>query len=188
MYLTQQFDRFVDEWAENRRERERIRSIDPYRIIRDLGVETDGSDRSAFWITLYRYRSLGLTSRRVRVRPAMKKRNDQVYRILMYWAHRYDPMVVPILERFLYGWNFALAEQNGALFFMIRRTVLQGLDLLVRYQETGRAATRSIAEDKLRYARVLTGPYRTDPAFAALAATIDWLLREASREPLRICF
>lgn len=116
----------------------------------------------------------------------MKRRNDEVYGTLMYWAYRYDPGVVPILERFLLGWNFVPVQRKSALFFLIRRTVLQGLDMLIRYQETGRAATRSIADDRLRYARMLATPFTREPAFHALAEMADWMIREAALPPLRI--
>lgn len=53
LYLQERFERFILEWTERRRERDISRGIDPYRVIRDLGIETDGSDRCAFWITLY---------------------------------------------------------------------------------------------------------------------------------------
>lgn len=186
LYLTEQFDHFEEEWSAKRRERQFAQGLDPYKIFRELGIETEMSDRAALWISLYRYRSLGLTSRRVRVRPAMVKRNAEIYRTLMYWAYRYDRQVVAVLERFLHGWNFALTEQNVALFFLLRRTVLNGLDSLLRYEESGRYASRSIAEDRLRYARMLAAPYDTIPAFASLGAMINWLCDEAKKEPLRL--
>lgn len=184
IYLQERFERFVEEWSQLRRERRLADGIDPYKVIRELGIDGPLSDREAFWMTLYRYRSLGLTSRRVRVRPAMQKRNNEIHGTLIYWAHRYDARVVPVLERFLSGWNFALIERNAPLFFMTRRTILYGLDSLLRYEEGGRPASRSIAEDRLRYARLLALPHSGDPAFFALIAMIDWLLREAGMEPL----
>jgi curved DNA-binding protein CbpA len=186
LYLQEAFDRFVHDWSRLRREREIASGIDPHRIFRELGITGSPEPRAALFISIYRFRALGLTSRRVRVNPSMRRINDETRKTLMYWAIRYDDRIVSILERFLHGWNFSIAERHATLFFMIRRTVLNALDSFLRYEDSGRPASRSIAEDRLRYARMLASSWKSHPAFASLIETIDWLLQELEKPPVAL--
>ncbi len=186
LYLQDQFERFARDWRLRQSRPKPPADFDPYRIVRELGYEQEISERAAVWIHLYRYRALGLTSRRVRIRPAMKRRGNEIHRSLVYWAGRYDRSLVIKLDRFLHGWNFSLAEPRARLFFMARRLVLQGFDSLMRYQERARTASREIAVDRFCYAEILISAYPDDPAFGALRDMIEWFLAESLRPPLRL--
>lgn len=183
LYLQYRFDRFIDEWTRDRSLQRLAVGIDPHRIIREIGITGEIPVRTALYVSLYRYRALGLTSRKVRVRPAMRRRNEEVFRTVAYWAYRYDRQLVPILERFLHGSDFPFAERRTAHFFLVRRTILRAFDSFLRYQDRGRPVSREIAEERLRYAHALCEGWKNDPAFSSLHAMAGWLLREAKLDP-----
>ncbi|TVR70058.1 MAG: hypothetical protein EA427_06770 [Spirochaetaceae bacterium] len=193
LYLQEQFSSLR---AEHRRRRSISMleaDLDPHGIARDLGITRTLTPRESLYIGLYRFRSLGLTSWKVRVRPALRKRNSRVIRTVLYWGRRYDEGAdhavpfVPAFQTFLRNpGQFLLAEHQATLYFLVRRTMLRGLDWLILYQERGRPATGTIAGDTLRYAHRLAASHGEERPFSALLGMIRWMLEELEGPPLRL--
>lgn len=184
LYVRTQFAAFRDEWMTTRARQELAGSIDPTALLRELGLSPGLPPRAALLASLYRFRSLGLTNYRVRSRPTLRRRNAAIVRTVVAWAYDYDETFVGVFHRFLlHHGNFALAERNAPLYFMIRRLVLKGLDGLIRYQDTGRRETAEIARDQIRYGLQISRKHRGDPAFAAVHDLGSWILRELEAPP-----
>jgi hypothetical protein len=180
------FSAFRLEWNEHRVAAKIEASIDPYRVLRDLGIEGTISPRAAMFATIYRVRSLGLDRWRIRNRHDLKKRNDVVLQTLMFWSYRYDPTATTVLKRFLFqSGGFVLREGRAQLYYHIRRLLLRALDLTVRYQDNGRAATKSIALDILDYAARLLPPPGKERSihFEGAGAAERWIRSELDKDP-----
>lgn len=184
MYLRERFTEYRAEWNLARARQALARRSDRQDLLRDLGLSPDLAVRPALFASLYRFRSLGLSSYRVRSRPSLRARNARVIRAIIANAYDYDPAFVPIFQTFLlHHGNFAMGERQAPLYFMVRRMILKALDGLIRYQDRGRPATSAISRDTIRYARSISVRYLRDPAFEALFALADWLEAELERPP-----
>ncbi|MFP4210180.1 MAG: hypothetical protein ACLFR8_02975 [Alkalispirochaeta sp.] len=173
-------------WEEQRTAARLGASVDPYALLRDLGLSASLSPRSALFATLYRFRTLGLDRWRVRTRTGTLRRNAEVIRTLLYWAHAYDPGTARTLADFLLQpASFGMGESTGQLYFMIRRMLFRGLDLLIRYQDLQRPATRDIAADTVRYAlRIFPrGDAAESRPYRFARRTAEWILAELAAPP-----
>lgn len=193
LYLQEQFSNLREEHRRRRSITLLEAGLDPHEIARDLGFTRPLSPRESLYLALYRFRNLGLTSWRVRVRPALRKRNSRVIRTVLYWGRRYDEesantvLFVAAFQAFLrYPGRFLLGEKQAALYFLVRRTMLRGLDWLLLYQEKGRPATATIAGDTLRYALRLSEPHKNERPFLALMEVARWMLGELEEGPLNL--
>jgi len=173
-------------WEERRTAARLEASVDPFALLRDLGLSTDLSVRSALFATLYRFHTLGLDRWRTRTRTGMQRRNAAVIRTLLYWAHSYDPGTARTLADFLLEpASFGMGERTGQLYFMIRRMLFRGLDLLIRYQDLQRPATRDIAADTVQYAlRIFPrGDAAESRPFRYARRMAEWILAELAMPP-----
>jgi hypothetical protein len=173
-------------WEERRTAARLEASVDPYALLRDLGLSTDLSVRSALFATLYRFHTLGLDRWRTRTRTGMQRRNAEVIRTLLYWAHSYDPATARTLADFLLQpASFGMGERTGQLYFMIRRMLFRGLDLLIRYQDLQRPATRDIAADTVRYALRIFPPGDASESrpYRFARGMAEWILAELAASP-----
>lgn len=159
-------------------------SVDPFRVIRDVGFEGTPTDRQALYISLYRLRTLGVFRLRLRRRPELRKRNETAIKTVLYWGYQYDESFVPPFAELMrqYG-NFPFTDQTAKLFFLAKRILMKGLDWTVQYQDNGRPGTRKIAAESLAYVAVLARGHETKREFAALLSFAEWLLRELELEP-----
>lgn len=180
------FSAFRVEWNDRRLAKKIESTIDPYRVLRDLGIDRTISPRAAMYATIYRVRSLGLDRWRVRNRNDLKKRNDAVLHSLLYWSYRYDRTAAVVLKGFLFqSGGFVLREGRAQLYYHIRRLILRALDLTIRYQDNHRAATKSIAIDVLDYVvRLQPAPTRERSIHFELAGeAARWLRSELEKAP-----
>lgn len=187
LYLQEQFETLRRETLKRRATNILESDLDPYRLARDLGITRTLTPREALYVGLYRFRGLGLTSWRIRVRPDLRARNSRIIRTILYWGRRYDEHFVPAFQELLrHPGRFLLSEHQASLYFLVRRTMLRGLDWLVLYQERGRPATGEIARDTLQYALSAAASRKSDLPFAALVGMIEWMLAELEQPPLNI--
>ena len=187
LYLREQFAEFRAEWQLARARAALSSRTERRGLLRDLGLRPDLPARPALFAALYRFRSLGLSSYRVRSRPSLRVRNARVITVILSCAYDYDPGFVPLFQTFLlHHGNFAIGERQAPLYFMVRRMVLKALDGLIRYQDRGRPATAAIAHDTIRYARSISLRYLQDPAFEALFALAQWIETELEHPPQAI--
>jgi hypothetical protein len=185
LYLKQQFDTLREETTRRRCTLMLERDLDPYRIAVDLGITRDLEPREALYVALYRFRSLGLATWRVRVRPSLRERNSRIIRTVLYWGRRYDERFVDAFQELLRNpGQFLLAEHTAPLYFLVRRTMLRGMDGLIRFQDRGRPATASIARDTLKYALLLASSREGDRFFDALTGMVRWMLEELEKPAL----
>lgn len=184
LFAQESFGRYRVEWESVRHRSVLTDGMDPWYVIRDLGLPETLLPRQALYAALYRFRALGLTSWRVRSRPALRERNLRVVRTVIHWAYETDPTFVPLFEDFLkYQGQFAIGEREAPLFFMIRRMALRALDWLIRYHDRGRPAAGAIGRDTLAYAIMLCEAHRNHRSFAAMEALMRWMDGEFLLEP-----
>lgn len=180
------FSNFRREWEAGQTVHSLSRAVDPYRVLRDLGLSTELSPRSALFATLYRFRSLGLERWRIRTRPGLKRRNTAVIRTLLYWAYAYDVTLPTVLSEFLLQpGSLGIRESGAPVFFAVRKLLFRSLDLLIRYQDRKRIATKAIAIDILDYARLLldgAGGVESR-ALTSVRRMEAWLRREFEGDP-----
>lgn len=185
LFLKQQFDTLKAETTRRKCTLMLEQDLDPYRVAIDLGITRELEPREALYIALYRFRSLGLATWRIRVRPALRERNSRIIRTMLYWGRRYDQRFVDVFQEFLRNHGqFLLAEHTAPLYFLVRRTMLRGMDGLIRYQDRGRPATASIARDSLRYALLLASAREGDRFFDALSGMARWMIEELEKPAL----
>lgn len=180
---------FEREWRERRLVSAITLTVDPYQVLRDVGIEGEISSRAALFVALYRFRSLGLDRWKVRTRIDLKKRNERIIRSLFYWAYRYDRWSVATLRAFLLqSRGFAIREGQVPLYYYLRKLVFRALNLLIRYQDNRREATRSIAIDLLNYAQRLCPREMNGESsiFSSISDMRGWLRAEFDRSPERI--
>ncbi len=190
----EEFRRYQLEWRQHRASSELRRVVDPTKVLTDLGVPPGLPPRSALFVTLYRFRSLGLDRRRLRLNPSLARRNDEIIRTFQYWALEYDETTLSILTRFLMPTDtFGLGEAAGPVYFRTRRVLLRSLDLLIRFQDNHRPATRDIALDLIAYAESLIQHHRISAvrrdrtgSFSGIIGMSAWLRRQLSLPPQRL--
>lgn len=187
LFLRSEFDRLRAERKRNDTIAMLENDLDPHRLAGDLGITRVLSPRESLYVALYRFRSLGLSSWRVLVRPSLRERNNRVIRTILYWGRRYDESFVPAFQDFLrYPGQFLLAENQAPLYFLVRRTMLRGLDWLIVFQDRGRPATADLAGDTLRYALSIASGRERDTTFAALLGMTRWMLAELDLPCLKL--
>ncbi|MFP4562440.1 MAG: hypothetical protein ACLFRY_03940 [Spirochaetia bacterium] len=130
---------------------ESVTPFEPMRILQESGFEAGGDPRAALFISLYRYMSTGMHSYRIRRKPPLKERNALILRTVLYWAGTYDRNFLQIF-----------IDYNTRIFQQIRSTselkqegkakryFREGFDWFFRYQLSGKPASKTLAEDKLR--------------------------------------
>lgn len=187
LYFRDEFDRYREQWSALK-SRETLRNqFDPRALLVDLGLSPALASRPALYAALYRFQSLGLASWRVRSRSTLRKRNAAVIRAVLYWAYEYDATFVSVFQDFLmHQGSFTLTEPHAMPYSPVRRTVLRGLEGVIRYQDRAHRATAEIARDRIAYALDISAGRGREAPFAALHALGRWLLGELEYPPERI--
>ncbi|MDA3947751.1 MAG: hypothetical protein PF508_00865 [Spirochaeta sp.] len=183
------FALYRTEWADRRSISSIRQSVDPFAVLRDLGLPDDLPPRPALYASLYRFRSLGLERWRVRTRPALRRRNAQIIRTVIYWAYAYNRTAPRVLTPFLlHPGSFAVQDRHASRYFLLRKLLFRSLDLLIRYQDLQREATRDIARDILAYVDHVFPDQRRDapPVFGELREMMRWISAESELPPDRI--
>lgn len=183
------FASYRTEWADRRSISAIRQTVDPFTVLRDLGLRDDLPPRPALYASLYRFRSLGLERWRVRTRPALRRRNAQIIRTVIYWAYAYNREAQRALTPFLlHTGSFAVQDRHASRYFLLRKLLFRSLDLLIRYQDLQREATRDIARDILVYAEhVFPEPRHDAPAvFGELWGVLRWMSAESELPAERI--
>lgn len=183
------FMRARDAFAELREMRSRARrravfaeGLDPHAVLRDVGAPETITPRGALMVALYRFRALGIDRRRVRAKPELRRRNALVIRTVLYWAQACDTEFASVFEAMLrHEGAFGISGPDAFIYARARRTVLRGLDWIVRYHDTGRPAAAAIARDAATGAAVVIGPFAVRREFAVLDDLSRWIARESER-------
>lgn len=180
------FEQLRAEFKERENRKALDESIDPYRVLRDVGVQDSANSRQALYVSLYRLRTLGVFRLRMRRRPELRQRNELVIKTVLYWGYEYDTTFVPRFVQLMrhYG-NFPFTDQTAKLFFLAKRILMKGLDWAIQFQDNGRPGTRKIAAESLAYVGVLARGHEAKKEFAAILAFAAWLLKELELEPSR---
>jgi hypothetical protein len=184
LYLRTAFGAYREQWIAGRRVQALTDTIDRRRILTDLGLPQEVSPRRGLLAALYRFRSLGLSSFRIRTRTNLRERNAAVLRAVISWGYEYDEHFVPVFHALLtQRGRFSPTDRHGPLYFMLRRMVYQSLDDLLRYQDRQIAATAQIAGDRLEYALRISRDAEAVPAIADLRRFALWLVAELAKPP-----
>ena len=184
VYLRTAFGEYRKQWIAARRLQALTNAKDRHRILTDLGLPQEVSPRRGLLAALYRFRSLGLSSFRIRTSSTLRERNATVLRAVISWGYEYDEQFVPVFHALLaHRSRFSPTDHHGPLYFMLRRMVYQSLDDLLRYQDRRITATAEIAADRLEYALRISRSSETVPAIADLRRFAVWLAAELAMPP-----
>lgn len=157
--------------------------FNPYKVISELGYSRPLEARNCLFISLYRYVSLGLHTRKVRSKPVLKERNNMIIRTVLYWGQKYDREFVSIFLNFNTS-RFDTIQMGNSLEREIKgkKYFSNGLRWFLHYQESGRTSAAQISREKLSCAITLLS--KDGKSRSSIIPFAYWLLEELRTPPV----
>ena len=160
----------------------RTSPFSPTRIIFDSGFRRAIDPRAGLYVGLFRYAAAGLYSQRVRAKSTSNRRNLNIIRTVVYWAHLYDPEFISIFINYnrlhLVQYRDVVGDRK---IIAGRRFFIQGLNWFVQFQDRGRSTAFEIGWETLSRAIDNLQLAQRSPLRRSLLSFAEWLRTELEK-------